>query len=74
LILEFGIENLEKISKISLGIPLKPMLAQPFSKLTKAFSKVENVKFTSEYKYDGERVQIYYYNGTTKVFSRNSGI
>jgi DNA ligase 1 len=72
LLLQHGIEGLEKNSKIVPGIPLKPMLAQPSKNLTKAFSKVEKNSFISEYKYDGERVQIHYNNGKTTVFSRNS--
>ncbi|CAG2113184.1 unnamed protein product, partial [Medioppia subpectinata] len=59
LIFKFGIENLEQYSKIMPGIPLKPMLATPTNNLTKAFSKFEGSKFISEYKYDGERVQIH---------------
>lgn len=54
------------------GIPVKPMLAQPSGNLTKAFSKVEDGDFLSEFKYDGERVQIHHLSGQTKIFSRNS--
>ncbi|KAI5149162.1 DNA ligase 1 [Enteropsectra breve] len=70
-ILLHGLRGLSKVCKIVPGIPLKPMLAQPVKNLTKAFSKVENVEFVSEYKYDGERVQLHHYEGKTHVFSRN---
>lgn len=72
LILQHGIENLPETCKITPTIPLKPMLAQPSNNLTKAFSRVENVEFVSEYKYDGERVQIHHKDGKTEIFSRNS--
>lgn len=72
MLLEHGIGQLNQFCRITPGIPLKPMLAHPHKNLTKAFSKFENNEFLSEYKYDGERVQIHHYNGETKVFSRNS--
>ncbi|XP_077301389.1 uncharacterized protein LOC143921955 [Arctopsyche grandis] len=72
MLLVHGIEKLNIFCKITPGIPIKPMLAHPHKNLTKAFSKFENNKFLSEFKYDGERVQIHHFNGVTKVFSRNS--
>lgn len=66
-----GIEKINEICTIMPGIPLKPMLAQPCKNLTKAFAKFEKEKFLSEYKYDGERVQIHHFNNQTKIFSRN---
>ncbi|KAL6120910.1 cdc17 [Nucleospora cyclopteri] len=60
LIENYGIENLEKYSCISTGIPLKPMLATPAVNLSKAFSKFEDSPFLAEYKYDGERIQIHF--------------
>lgn len=71
-ILESGIQNLNNTCKITPGIPLKPMLAQPSANLTRAFSKVESGRSVSEFKYDGERVQIHFDGQRTKVFSRNS--
>lgn len=72
LILLHGLEALPQTCVIAPGVPLKPMLAQPSKNLTKAFSKVENVEFVAEFKYDGERVQLHYNGSTMKVFSRNS--
>jgi len=71
-ILNHGLANLDKFCSITPGIPVKPMLAQPSKNLTKAFSKLEDDNFLSEYKYDGERVQIHHSEGTTRIFSRNS--
>ncbi|KAM0677529.1 ATP-dependent DNA ligase Cdc17 [Binucleata daphniae] len=68
----YGIQDIDKHIKIKPGIPVKPMLAQPSKNLTSAFKRVENVSFTCEYKYDGERAQIHRYDGKYKVFSRNS--
>lgn len=67
-----GIENISNQTQIQPGIPLKPMLAEPSKNLTKALSKFENGDFLSEFKYDGERVQIHFFDGFTKLFSRNN--
>ncbi|ELA41618.1 DNA ligase I, ATP-dependent (dnl1) [Vittaforma corneae ATCC 50505] len=72
MLLEHGVERLHEMCSIVPGIPVKPMLAQPSKNLTTAFAKVENEEFLSEFKYDGERVQIHHFDGKTKVFSRNS--
>jgi DNA ligase-1 len=71
-LLKYGIKDICKVCTIVPGIPLKTMLAQPSKKLTKAFSRFEDVTFLSEYKYDGERVQIHHFDGVTKIFSRNN--
>lgn len=72
LLLKYGIKNIQKHAKITPGVPLKPMLAQPSNNLTKAFSKVENVEFVSEYKYDGERVQIHHMCSNTNNITNNN--
>lgn len=71
IILEKGFKNISKFCKVNPGIPVKPMLAQPSKNLTKAFSKLENENFLSEYKYDGERIHIHHFEGKIRLFSRN---
>ncbi|CAJ1010782.1 DNA ligase N terminus/ATP dependent DNA ligase domain [Leishmania naiffi] len=55
------------------GLPVKPQLAHPTSGITVILDRLQGKKFTSEYKYDGERAQIHYSkdNGF-HIFSRNS--
>lgn len=72
MLLSHGVEHIADVCNIVPGIPLKPMLAQPSKNLTKAFSKFENGAFLSEFKYDGERVQIHHFDGKIKIFSRNT--
>ncbi|EPY27360.1 DNA ligase 1 [Strigomonas culicis] len=54
------------------GLPVKPQLAHPTSGISVVLDRFNERKFTSEYKYDGERAQIHYENGKIHVFSRNS--
>ncbi|KAG0340711.1 hypothetical protein BG000_011268 [Podila horticola] len=72
-LLSGDIEGLQKACKLTPGIPLKPMLAHPTKALTDILDRFENVAFTCEYKYDGERAQIHKLEeGSTMIYSRNS--
>ena len=68
-----GVENLHSVCKLTLGVPLKPMLAKPTKAITEVLDRFEGKEFTCEYKYDGERAQVHLLeNGEIAVFSRNS--
>ncbi|KAG5472948.1 hypothetical protein LSCM4_02274 [Leishmania orientalis] len=55
------------------GLPVKPQLACPTSGITVILDRLQGRKFTSEYKYDGERAQIHYDKESGfHIFSRNS--
>ncbi|KAH8583740.1 DNA LIGASE I [Cryptosporidium sp. chipmunk genotype I] len=62
--------------KLTTGIPCEPMLARPTKGIQEVLSRFENILFTAEYKYDGERAQVHVYRDKSnkrviKIFTRN---
>ncbi len=64
-----GFEGLDEI-KITLGIPVRPMLAQRLRSAQEIMDKI-GPRIFAEFKYDGERMQIHVWkDGSVKIFSR----
>jgi DNA ligase-1 len=72
-ILNGGVWNLPETCSFSLGVPVGPMLAKPTKGVSEILDKFQDMEFTCEYKYDGERAQIHYLeNGSVEIYSRNA--
>ena len=63
-----GIEGVKKF-KITIGKPIRPMLAERLSSAEEILQKL-NGKCIAEYKYDGERMQIHKKKNEVWIFSR----
>uniref|UniRef100_A0A7N0VEP8 DNA ligase n=1 Tax=Kalanchoe fedtschenkoi TaxID=63787 RepID=A0A7N0VEP8_KALFE len=72
-LLRDGIWNLTKTCSFTIGIPVGPMLAKPTKGVSEIIEKFQNMVYTCEYKYDGERAQIHYMeDGSVEIYSRNA--
>ncbi|KAG9146449.1 hypothetical protein Leryth_011740 [Lithospermum erythrorhizon] len=68
-----GVWDLPKTCSFSPGVPIGPMLAKPTKGVSEILDKFQDMEFTCEYKYDGERAQIHYLdNGSVEIYSRNA--
>ncbi|MDD5503647.1 MAG: ATP-dependent DNA ligase, partial [Candidatus Thermoplasmatota archaeon] len=63
-----GIEGIDKI-KITLGVPIRAMLAERLPSIEEIIAKMEG-KCGFEFKYDGLRIQAHIGEGKCKLFSR----
>jgi len=68
LLAEEGVEALKKV-RVTVGIPVKPMLAERLSSPQEVLDKLGGTCI-AEYKYDGERVQAHKDGSTVRLFSR----
>jgi len=57
-ILQHGIRKLPEICNFTLGVPVGPMLAKPTTGVSQVLDKFQDMEFSCEYKYDGERAQV----------------
>ncbi|XP_027150563.1 DNA ligase 1 isoform X2 [Coffea eugenioides] len=68
-----GVWDLPMTCSFSPGVPVGPMLAKPTKGVSEILDKFQDIEFTCEYKYDGERAQIHYMeDGTVEIYSRNA--
>ncbi|KAE8226112.1 hypothetical protein CF319_g1253 [Tilletia indica] len=58
-LLDVGLDGLSQHVPLRIGTPLSPMLASITRSLPSMFDKMGTRPFVSEYKYDGQRVQIH---------------
>jgi len=72
-LLNVPLQEVHKSCTLTPGIPVAPMLAKPTKSVQDVLKRLNGLRFTCEYKYDGERAQVHMTpNGEGfKVFSRS---
>ncbi|KAI0032476.1 ATP-dependent DNA ligase [Vararia minispora EC-137] len=74
-ILKGGMNKLGERVPLTVGIPLRPTLGSPMRSLDEVYERVQDVPFSAEFKYDGQRAQVHAWrtdgNVTVKMFSRH---
>eukprot|EP01134_Creolimax_fragrantissima_P004545 CFRG4545T1 len=71
-LLNHGVEALPEKCHITPGVPVEPMLAHPTKGISEILTRFENMEFSCEYKYDGERAQVHLLaDGSMMIYSRN---
>ncbi len=71
-LLSHPLHELHRHCALTPGVPVGPMLAKPTKSVRDVLKRLDGMRFTLEYKYDGERAQVHMLpNGETRVFSRN---
>ncbi|KAL7531091.1 hypothetical protein ACHAXR_003838, partial [Thalassiosira sp. AJA248-18] len=71
-LLTVPLQEVHKCCALVPGIPVEPMLAKPTKSVLDVLKRLNGLRFTCEYKYDGERAQVHMMpNGETSVFSRS---
>ncbi|XP_028776240.1 DNA ligase 1-like [Neltuma alba] len=72
-LLSGGVWKLPETCNFTLGVPVGPMLSKATKGVSEILNKFQDVEFTCEYKYDGERAQVHYMdNGSVEIYSRNA--
>ncbi|XP_027191804.1 DNA ligase 1 isoform X2 [Cicer arietinum] len=68
-----GVWELPNKCNFTPGVPVGPMLSKATKGVSEILDKFQDVEFTCEYKYDGERAQIHYLeDGSVEIYSRNA--
>lgn len=57
-LLSDGVWHLPKTCSFTPGVPVGPMLAKPTKGVSEIVTKFQDMEFSCEYKYDGERAQV----------------
>lgn len=63
-----GVWLLPKACNFTLGVPVGPMLSKPVRGVSEALKKIQDEEFTCEYKYDGERAQVFMVKFSSDIY------